>query len=140
MLATLTYKRADQALYAYDDAGELIDYWECRDAFVPGYNDYGQPRASLPNGTYNGPNDQGLMAEITGGAYGPAYGTFYITTGDPRGRDIHGGGSGLEDPFSPYQGWVPTLGCLRMQNQDGEQVAAMIEESDLPVSLSVVEE
>ncbi|HEX8817223.1 MAG TPA: RHS repeat-associated core domain-containing protein [Terriglobales bacterium] len=49
-------------------------------------------------------------------AYGPA-GAF-IDTGDPRGRDIHGGGSGLPDPMAPYQGWVPTLGCTRGQNAD----------------------
>jgi RHS repeat-associated protein len=49
-------------------------------------------------------------------AYGPA-GAF-IDTGDPRGADIHGGGSGLHNPFADYQGWVPTTGCTRGQNAD----------------------
>ena len=33
---------------------------------------------------------------------------------------------GLSDPFAPYQGWVPTYGCLRMQNADGEELSRMI--------------
>lgn len=38
---------------------------------------------------------------------------------------IHGGGSGLADPFAPLQGWEWTLGCIRMQNVDnGMQTAA----------------
>ena len=49
-------------------------------------------------------------------AYGPK-GAF-IDTGDSRGRDIHGGGTGLADPLAPQQGWKPTLGCTRGQNED----------------------
>jgi RHS repeat-associated protein len=48
--------------------------------------------------------------------YGPA-GAF-IDTGDSRGRAIHGGGSGLPDPFADQQGWKPTEGCTRGQNAD----------------------
>ena len=33
-----------------------------------------------------------------------------------RGIGIHGGGSSLDDPFAPEQGWARTLGCLRVQN------------------------
>jgi RHS repeat-associated protein len=49
-------------------------------------------------------------------AYGPA-GAF-IDTGDSRGRAIHGGGTGLPDPMAPEQGWKPTMGCTRGQNED----------------------
>jgi RHS repeat-associated protein len=42
----------------------------------------------------------------------------YINTGDIRGRDIHGGGTGLDDPYAPQQGWVRTPGCTRGQNED----------------------
>ncbi len=49
-------------------------------------------------------------------SYGPK-GAF-IDTGDPRGRDIHGGGRGLDDPFALRQGWWPTTGCTRGQNED----------------------
>ncbi|MES2309690.1 MAG: RHS repeat-associated core domain-containing protein [Verrucomicrobiota bacterium] len=48
-------------------------------------------------------------------AYGPG---DLITTDDPRGRWIHGGGSGLKDPLAPQQGWYWTQGCTRMQNDD----------------------
>ena len=53
---------------------------------------HGKPRAY-------GPNDALLTDDVT------------------RGRWIHGGGSGLTDPLAPYQGWYPTHGCTRMQNQ-----------------------
>ncbi len=91
-------------------------------------------RGSLPNGVYTG-----VTAEVTDGAYGPAYGNFYITTRDPRARDIHGGGSGLPDPYADYQGWIPTYGCLRMQNADGVVLSRMIIDSGNSVVLTVVE-
>lgn len=57
---------------------------------------------------------------INTSAYGPP--GAYIDTGDQRGRDIHGGGSSLPDPFSPRQGWRPTLGCTRGQNEDVQEL------------------
>jgi hypothetical protein len=36
------------------------------------------------------------------------------------GLGVHGGGSGLADPFAPRQGWQITEGCIRLQNQDNE--------------------
>jgi RHS repeat-associated protein len=42
----------------------------------------------------------------------------YIKTGDTHGRDIHGGGSGLPDPFDPFQALWWTHGCTRGHNQD----------------------
>jgi hypothetical protein len=60
----------------------------------------------------------------------PSYGPpgAYINTGDPRGRDIHGGGSSLPDPFAPRQGWLPTYGCTRGQNEDVQALAKSINE------------
>jgi RHS repeat-associated protein len=54
----------------------------------------------------------------------PAYGPpgAYIDTGDPRGRDIHGGGSGLPNPYAASQGWVPTRGCTRGQNEEVQEL------------------
>ena len=120
-------------MYAMDENYSVIAEWPCSDDFVPGYNATGDPRGSLPNGVYTS-----VTAEVTDGAYGPAYGTFYITTHDPRARDIHGGGSGLPDPNADYQGWVPTYGCLRMQNADGVELSKMIEVAG-SVVLTVVE-
>ena len=43
-----------------------------------------------------------------------------------QGIGIHGGGSGLADSFAPEQGWVPTHGCLRVQNADNDALVALI--------------
>jgi RHS repeat-associated protein len=56
-------------------------------------------------------------------AYGP---NAIIETDDPRYRWIHGGGLGLPDPLAPYQGWYPTHGCTRMQNQDIDDLTRII--------------
>jgi RHS repeat-associated protein len=60
----------------------------------------------------------------------PSYGPpgAYIDTGDPRGRDIHGGGAGLTDPYAPRQGWRPTFGCTRGQNEDVQRLGDAIQE------------
>jgi uncharacterized protein RhaS with RHS repeats len=66
---------------------------------------------------------------ISSGTRSRAYGPdgSYIDTGDsPRGRDIHGGGTGLKDPFAPNQGWKPTLGCTRGQNDDVKRLGQAI--------------
>lgn len=133
----LQYMRSKQRLYLMDNNGNVITDYECRSDFVDGYNSVGQPRETLPNGDYfvnaDYPGDD-LAAE-----QGAAYGTFYIHTGDYRYRDIHGGGSGLHDPFAPYQGWVPTYGCLRMQNADGEEVSRWIIDNGNNMLLEVVD-
>ncbi len=49
------------------------------------------------------------------------------------------GGSGLPDPYADYQGWIPTYGCLRMQNADGVVLSRMIIDSGNSVVLTVVE-
>jgi len=47
------------------------------------------------------------------------FGPLKWRTTDSRGRWIHGGGTGLDDPYNaPRQGWKPTLGCTRAQNED----------------------
>ena len=137
-IVEIQYQRSKQRIYAMDtdhngNYREVANY-ECRDAFYAGYNDDGEPRASLPNGVY-----EHVWAEITEGCYGASYGNFYITTGDSRNRDIHGGGIGLPCPFDPYQGWQPTLGCLRMQNADGVELSAMIIAAGNDIVLTVVE-
>ena len=121
MLKEIQFQRHKQRLYMLDmDYQEMGDY-ECRDDFWPGYNSKGEARESLPNGTYHG-----ITAEVTNGKYGAAYGNFYITTGDERGRDIHGGGSNSPEPYADYQGWYKTLGCLRMQNKEGVEMSEEI--------------
>ncbi len=121
MLKEIQFQKGKQQLYLLDEAYQVTGSYECRSDFWPGCNEAGQKRASLPVGIY-----PEITAEVTEGKYGPAYGNFYITTGDPRGRDIHGGGSNCEDPFADRQGWHKTLGCLRMQNEDGVELSREI--------------
>jgi RHS repeat-associated protein len=55
------------------------------------------------------------------GGSNPSYGPpgAFIDVGDTaRGREIHGGGSRLPDPFADHQGWYGTNGCTRGQNID----------------------
>lgn len=59
---------------------------------------------------------------------GYGHGKTYIDTNDPRGRDIHGGGSSLDKPFAPRQGWRPTYGCIRMQNEDVQDLSKKIQD------------
>ena len=42
------------------------------------------------------------------------------------GIGIHGGGTGLSDPFAPKQGWVETEGCERVQNADNHRLVPVI--------------
>lgn len=54
------------------------------------------------------------------------YGTTLIKSTDSRGRWVHGGGSGLANPFAERQGWKVTAGCTRAQNIDVETLAQKI--------------
>ena len=98
MVKEIQFQRSKQRIFAMDERYNLIGDWECRDDFVPGYNEAGDPRGSLPDGVYTN-----VSAEVTNGAYGAAYGTFYITTHDPRARDIHGGLIRLQDVKAGYR-------------------------------------
>ena len=120
MIKEIQFQRSKQMMFAMNEQYQVIGQWPCKDDFVPGYNATGE------------------TAEVTNGAYGPAYGNFYITTHDPRARDVHGGGSGLPDPYADYQGWIPTYGCLRMQNADGVELSKMIIEGGNNVVLTVI--
>ena len=131
----LVYNREIQAIVVMGDDKTVAALYECHDDFIAGENDEGQPRASLPDGNYTVSAEE--PGQSAADANGPAYGTFYIKTGDPRGRDIHGGGSGLSAPFAPRQGWVPTHGCLRMQNIDGEELSRQIIDAGNAIELEV---
>ena len=131
----LVYNRELQAIVVMGDDKTVAAFYECHDDFIAGKNDEGLPRDSLPDGNYTVSAEE--PGQSAADANGPAYGTFYIRTGDARGRDIHGGGSGLPDPFAPRQGWVPTHGCLRMQNIDGEELSRQIIDAGNEVELEV---
>lgn len=130
MIKEIQFQRSKQRMFAMDEDYNVVADYPCSDAFI---SDGGR-HESLPNGTY-----YNVSAEITNGCYGDAYGNFYITTGDYRGRDIHGGGTGLDDPYEDYQKLIPTYGCLRMHNKDGVELSQMIIDSGNHVVLTVVD-
>lgn len=131
-MAKMRYIRETQTIIFENDDGTATPF-ECHSDFEDGYNEAGEPRESLPDGDYI------CSAEEPGVEQGASYGTFYIRTGDPRGRDIHGGGSSLPEPYAPRQGWLCTYGCLRMQNEDGEELSRLIIAAGNAVSLTVQE-
>ena len=133
-MSKLVYSIADQYLYYERDNGDVVSI-ECHNEFEEGTNEYGEPREALPIGEYVAHADEPPTSYN-----GPAYGTFYINTGDPRGRDIHGGGSSLPDPLAPRQGFLCTYGCLRAQNEDGEKLSLLIIEDGNDVPMIVQEE
>lgn len=90
----------------------------------------------LPNGdTPPGKYEVGTIYDTTGEA---PYGHYCIDLVDLEGQEtlngragisLHGGGSGLSDPFAPRQGWVATHGCIRVQNEDLEHIVALIRDT-----------
>ena len=56
--------------------------------------------------------------------YGPN--DLLLTDDTERGRWLHGGGTGLPDPLAPYQGWMPTHGCTRLQNKDIQELVRLV--------------
>jgi len=115
-----------QIKFVKDDGSEVA--YECHNAFYS----KGGAHEALPNGTYT------LTADEPPAVNNAAFGTFYIDTGDSRERDIHGGGSGCDDPFADRQGWIGTYGCLRMQNEDGQALSRLIIEAGNAVEMEVI--
>ncbi|HHH6703688.1 TPA: RHS repeat-associated core domain-containing protein [Escherichia coli] len=64
--------------------------------------------------------------ETNGSGISAAYGTTKIYTTDTRARWLHGGGSSLRDPYAPRQGWKPTMGCTRAQNEDVDELCKKV--------------
>lgn len=104
---------------AFDGHGTLLFECDMHDAAVsgPGFGHFGRvPRGSYPLGAPVPKDD-------------PAFGRWFIPVEDVPGRGgigVHGGGSGLEHPFALQQGWRPTEGCLRVQNQDLDQLVDLV--------------
>ncbi|MCD6165521.1 L,D-transpeptidase family protein, partial [bacterium] len=107
--------------------GNIVGSWEARTT--------GQHRNRMleygdtPYGTYRvarGPfNLERIKKNIP---YGTRFIGLEATGGEAlrsgrTGIGIHGGGSGLADPFRGDQGWVITEGCIRMQNEDIETMS-----------------
>lgn len=128
----IVFSRTDQVIIFEHGDGTATPF-ECRSAHFSGFNEAGDPYESLPLGEYI------AHAEVPPAENSSEFGSFYISTGDARGRDIHGGGSGLDDPLAAQQGWYPTLGCLRMQNEDGQTLSRLILDAGNDIPMEVQE-
>ena len=62
MIKEIQFQRSKQMMFAMDEQYQVIGQWPCKDDFVPGYNAAGDPRGSLPDGTYTS-----VWAEVTNG-------------------------------------------------------------------------
>ena len=107
---------------------DLRHMWEAHDVGVLDNSSaiaYGHDCKIPPGGYYKlgVPQECGPASED-----GVAYGWWFTPIEDNAegtlakfgrsGLGIHGGGTGLSQPFSQHQGWEATYGCMRMQNID----------------------
>lgn len=120
----LLLSRADRRLKLFDAGGTLLYTAEARNRTV---NDLAPPNqrwAPCPAGEF-------ILGRPVRKATAP-FGPFFIPLLDGSspphvmaensrsGIGLHGGGSGLAEPFAPAQSppWVPTHGCWRLLNRD----------------------
>ncbi|WAT14759.1 RHS repeat-associated core domain-containing protein [Xanthomonas fragariae] len=115
----VTYQNLGFTAY-YDNKGNYVNSWPSRSAVASN----SKPGAAGPYHSDNVyPSEGPYHGRPT--EYGP---NDILKTDDGRGRWLHGGGTGLVDPQSPRQGWKPTLGCTRMQNEDIQQLVDLVRE------------
>lgn len=121
----------------YNSAGKLLKSVPCRGEGQEGsFKWTGEPSwrgwaQDTPPGVWN----LGVIETITTRtAADVPYGRMFVwlepVSGGCRevnrpGIGLHGGGSGLANPFADYQGWVITHGCVRFQNKDLEDIISL---------------
>lgn len=118
----------------YNAEGKLLKSVPCRGEGQEGsFKWTGQPSwRGWAQDTPPGVWDVGVIETITTRtAADVPYGRMFVWL-EPRsggcaevsrpGIGMHGGGSGLANPFGDYQGWVITHGCIRFQNKDLEDL------------------
>lgn len=126
-----TFARGANRLKGFDAAGVELVNVECRNRTINnGYGHWGW----APPGTF-------LLGDPAT-KHTPAFGRWFVAMLDWQecramaayrrsGIGLHGGGSGLPDPFAPRQSppFVVTHGCLRLVNQDLDEVVHYIHRS-----------
>jgi hypothetical protein len=115
-------------MYCYDtDGNEYAEFPCC-------FN-YWSPHKPIANGIYYITNENDYAMEY-GHDVGAAYGTFWVALDRDTGKGWHGYGAGRTLTSGTY-------GCIRSENEDGEQVCRAIEQSldaGITVSAEVVGE
>jgi RHS repeat-associated protein len=114
----VTYQHLGMTVY-FNDAGQAVGTWDSRSAVV---------RSSLPgaDGPYSSADVYPRNGPHRGNPVGYGPNDLLLTDDVQRGRWLHGGGTGLSNPLAPRQGWKPTLGCTRLQNEDIQDLVDMV--------------
>ncbi len=127
------YSRSTNRLKLFESQGILLLSIECRNKTVRDDGNYGH-WSPCPPGTF-------LLGQPALANTVP-FGKWFVSMNDwsgcqamkayrRSGIGLHGGGSGLSQPFAPYQSppWVITHGCLRCRNRDLETVVREVKEA-----------
>jgi hypothetical protein len=140
----LMLDRAARSARLFNSAGTVVFECEARNRTVNDHAPPDQRWAPCPAGEFllGPPVKEGTMP------FGPYfmelsdYGPYHAMRDHGRaGIGVHGGGSGLADPFAPRQGWVCTRGCWRIENDDLErlvEITGFVHQAGGQVSVTVV--
>lgn len=118
-----------EKLVAYSRDGGVV--YSCSARCFGQHSDWTRPNGDTPPGLYR----VGQIYDTTGEA---PYGEWCVDLEDLEGQEtgngragisLHGGGSGLANPFAPYQGWQATHGCIRVQNADLARIVDLIRDA-----------
>lgn len=116
----LVVSRNAESLKAFNHQG--AELFHCQARAVGQHPDWHRTGGDTPPGVYY----VGVLYDTHGET---PYGNYCLDLVDLTGNEdnngragisLHGGGSGLPDPFAGHQGWVNTHGCVRVQNADLE--------------------
>lgn len=130
----LIFNRPANELKVFRDNGDLVLRCEARNETI------GPEGTDDPFGHFGPcPPGEGYRLRPPASTNEPSTGRFFIELLDDPAGDfskheraaigIHGGGSGLSDPFASHQGWVPTEGCIRLQNEDLERLVQLVDQA-----------
>jgi len=123
VLKKLIFDKETSKVYCEDTDGERYAEFPISFNFWAGLNSEGQERTAIPNGEYPITNEDSNALE-----YGHdiddsgAYGTFWVALDRVRGRGYHGYGENRSIDSGTY-------GCIRGENEDGEEICRAIENS-----------
>lgn len=114
MLKKLVFNKEDSKVYCYDETEN------CYAEFPVCFN-YWEPHSPIVNGVYPVSNENNYAMEY-GHDVGAPYGTFWLALDRQTGKGFHGYGEGRTLESGTY-------GCIRGENEDGEQICRAIEKS-----------
>lgn len=141
------YDGIDHKLKVYSSSGELVYIRPARNDSVA--DNAWKPNAGCPPGEYalGEPENNNVNEPSTDDNDWIGEGRYFIPIvgiPDHDGIGIHGGGTCVTPPDSAalanYQGWCPTLNCIRLQNADLTDLVIWLAGAKGPVTISVVQQ